>query len=400
MRKSWHNAPAPTITAEAIKMQREKSVEKFHKEIGTLKTEVAELSIKKANLSAVIDEAVKIAVDRHNEKFDELNARDQEISEGTRKLKQAEDAFDQSSTKRDKILNDALKEIHEDKLTNQALLRSIHQEKNEVKTTEEKIESKMHDLSRAEDRVGRSLKNLDDSMKSFELEKSAFDKKDKSLKAEESRITRDLEMLRISREGLAKRKQELEHQMRNSQTVKQGAEEQLDKLKEETDKVAHIRQALKDTEKGIRLGSKHLSDKEAQLKMREKGLSTKEKELNKREAYIKLKDVALTANILTKAQSIRYGQVFGLSIKATGTGPDLDIYMQQSHTLPATEGASDATWVIPEGIAKLIDITDTNWHHLSISPVVLPYLRFLCDGQGANGADVVLTMKLTTQEES
>jgi len=110
--------------------------------------------------------------------------------------------------------------------------------------------------------------------------------------------------------------------------------------------------------------------------------------------------VNATANVLTKAQSIRHGSVFGLSIKATGTTPDLDIYLQQSHQLPATEGAADATWVIPEGVAKLIDVTDTNWHHLSLSPVVLPYLRFLIDGQGANGADVVVTMKLTVQEET
>jgi len=109
--------------------------------------------------------------------------------------------------------------------------------------------------------------------------------------------------------------------------------------------------------------------------------------------------VNATANVLTKAQNIAHGTVFGVSIKATGTGPDLDIYLQQSFALPATEGAADATWVIPEGVAKLIDITDTNWHHLSLSPVVLPYLRFLCDGQGASGADVVLTINLSTQEE-
>ena len=110
--------------------------------------------------------------------------------------------------------------------------------------------------------------------------------------------------------------------------------------------------------------------------------------------------VASTANAYTHTKKIQYGSSFALSIKAASPGVvDVAVKLEQGHALPATEGASDAKWVIPEGVSTLITLTDTNWHHLTISPVALPFLRLLLDGQGSNDAGTTIEAHLSQQQE-
>ena len=95
-----------------------------------------------------------------------------------------------------------------------------------------------------------------------------------------------------------------------------------------------------------------------------------------------------------------YGSSFALSLKAASSGTvDVKVKLEQGHVLPATEGSSDAKWVVPEGVSDLITLTDTNWHHLTVSPVALPFLRLLLDGQGSNDASTTIEAHLSQQQE-
>jgi hypothetical protein len=104
--------------------------------------------------------------------------------------------------------------------------------------------------------------------------------------------------------------------------------------------------------------------------------------------------------IYTKSMQTTYGEVFALAIKATGTTPNVKIHLQQSHVPPTTEGASDAKWVVPTGVTDpLLTLTDTNWHHIAISPIALKYMRLHLDGQAGSGADVTIEAHISRQEK-
>lgn len=123
--------------------------------------------------------------------------------------------------------------------------------------------------------------------------------------------------------------------------------------------------------------------------------------------------VATTGNVWTKSHKIAYGSVFCVSLRAkteTGT-PDIDVYLEQTHLDPESvhEGNANATgegvigdvyngWVIPNGVSKVADITDEAWHHFTITPVALPFIRLLLDGQGANPADCTVECYVSQQQ--
>lgn len=112
--------------------------------------------------------------------------------------------------------------------------------------------------------------------------------------------------------------------------------------------------------------------------------------------------IAGAVDVLSGYVDMSGGKSFMLSLKATvasGT-PDLDIYAQQTHIKPADNLGAEAIsasngWAAIEGSAKLLDITDENWHHLTISPGVLPFIRLRASGQGTNPATCTLKAYLT-----
>jgi hypothetical protein len=108
-----------------------------------------------------------------------------------------------------------------------------------------------------------------------------------------------------------------------------------------------------------------------------------------------------TADVFTKAMKIAYSSGMCLLYKATvdAGAPDVDLYLQQGPEVPSPEGAAGTAangWHTVG--SKIADVTDELWHSVTLSPVVLPYLRILCDGQGANPASCVLTLKLGSIE--
>lgn len=116
--------------------------------------------------------------------------------------------------------------------------------------------------------------------------------------------------------------------------------------------------------------------------------------------------IVSTANAYTHSKKIRMGQKFCLAYRAKSTvgTPDIDLYLEQTHIDPATvttgenaAGDADNGWV--QDATKKADITDENWHQITISPLALPFLRFLCDGQGANPADCTLELRLSVQSD-
>ena len=112
--------------------------------------------------------------------------------------------------------------------------------------------------------------------------------------------------------------------------------------------------------------------------------------------------VAETADIYTKSKKIAYTDGLCLMYKATVTAgtPDVDLYLEQGPGAPTTEGsAGDAADGWHQIGAKIADITDELWHSVTLSPLVLPFLRIKADGQGSNPASCVLTLKLGSLEQ-
>mgnify|MGYP001592155017 FL=1 len=110
--------------------------------------------------------------------------------------------------------------------------------------------------------------------------------------------------------------------------------------------------------------------------------------------------VNAAADVRTHSKKLVYGGSFALSLKAASSGVvSVIVKLEQAHVLPTTEGSSDVKWVTPEGVSNLITLSDTNWHHLTLSPVALPFLRLLLDGQAGNDASTTITAFLSKQEE-
>jgi hypothetical protein len=119
--------------------------------------------------------------------------------------------------------------------------------------------------------------------------------------------------------------------------------------------------------------------------------------------------VAETANVYSRSQKIDHAKTFCLSVMAvveSGT-PDVDLYLEQTHIDPASVASSEGIaasagngWAQAVGASKIADIVAANtWYRFTITPLAVPYLRILCDGQGANPASTQLHMVLTAMED-
>lgn len=109
--------------------------------------------------------------------------------------------------------------------------------------------------------------------------------------------------------------------------------------------------------------------------------------------------VNATADIRTHSQNIAYGSNWVLMYRATGTSPDMDLYLEQGPGDPTTEGsAGDSSDGWHRVGAKLADVLDNNWGSVVLAPEALPFLRIHVDGQGANPANSTIELKLSKQE--
>jgi hypothetical protein len=105
------------------------------------------------------------------------------------------------------------------------------------------------------------------------------------------------------------------------------------------------------------------------------------------------------ATVYSKAFSLKYGAYFALAYKAASAGAiDLTITLEQSHELPATEGAADAKWTLPVSMSAIhTNLADANWHGNTFSPIALPYGRIKI--VSAAGVTNTLIAKLSVQED-
>lgn len=104
--------------------------------------------------------------------------------------------------------------------------------------------------------------------------------------------------------------------------------------------------------------------------------------------------------VYCKSMVTTYGETFGLSLKASGTTPDVRVRIQQSHVLPTTEGASDVKYTVPTGVTNpYVSLTTTAWIHMSLSIIALKFLRIHLDGNAGNGADVTVEAYVSVQEK-
>lgn len=116
---------------------------------------------------------------------------------------------------------------------------------------------------------------------------------------------------------------------------------------------------------------------------------------------VKTLTVAVAGEVTAYSESVslKYAQYFGLGYKVAGTTQNIKIELEQSHTLPATEGSSDANYVVPENMAAIeAGVTDTNLHITNFSPRVMPYCRFKLTGLSGNSADIVVTLYIAIQD--
>ena len=109
--------------------------------------------------------------------------------------------------------------------------------------------------------------------------------------------------------------------------------------------------------------------------------------------------VVSAGNAYSHSVEIKEATAFAVSMKMTGTGPDVDVYVEQTHIKPVTEGEAISAangWAQPVGAVKVADLLASGvWYHFTVSPLALPYLRFLLDGQGANPADSTVEIHIT-----
>lgn len=111
---------------------------------------------------------------------------------------------------------------------------------------------------------------------------------------------------------------------------------------------------------------------------------------------------ASTETIYTKAYKLSRGSVFGVAYKAASSNGSVDvtINIEQGYQVVASPEASDGTFVVPQNVAAIVSnlTTENTLYIQSISPVVMPWLRFKITGAGSNNADCVVNMWLCVQE--
>lgn len=110
--------------------------------------------------------------------------------------------------------------------------------------------------------------------------------------------------------------------------------------------------------------------------------------------------VASQATVYTESFKWGFGSNFAIQIKcATGSTPAIRVQLEESYTVPATQGASDTNYVVPDGYPDIFsDIVDTNYHIKAIVPVFGKYARYKITGLAGNPSDATVTIYNSIQE--
>lgn len=111
--------------------------------------------------------------------------------------------------------------------------------------------------------------------------------------------------------------------------------------------------------------------------------------------------VASTNVVYSNSFLMKFVSEFGIWVQAVSASstPSIKIELQESYTIPATEGSADANYVVGDGVADVYtNLNDENAHVKSLVPVPAQYGRFKITGSATNPADTVLTIIQFQQE--
>lgn len=111
--------------------------------------------------------------------------------------------------------------------------------------------------------------------------------------------------------------------------------------------------------------------------------------------------VASTGTVYTKAFPLHLATFFGIWIKATSASgtPNVKVELEQSYTLPATEGSSDGNYIEPDGFDDIFSsINDEIAHIKTVTPVPMSYGRYKITGISTNPADTTVEIYNFLQE--
>ena len=108
---------------------------------------------------------------------------------------------------------------------------------------------------------------------------------------------------------------------------------------------------------------------------------------------------AHSATVYSKSFDLTLGENFAVVLKAAGTTINLQVQLEQSYQEPATEGAADAQWAVPNGASDIIDGLNSATIYLkSVSPVALRYARLKIITKTGNTSDVTLSARISKTE--
>lgn len=113
--------------------------------------------------------------------------------------------------------------------------------------------------------------------------------------------------------------------------------------------------------------------------------------------------VATTGVVYANSKNLRYMNAMGIWLQLASPGslgtPNVKIQMEQSYTVPVTQGSSDSNWVIPDGVADIYNnLNDTLAHIKTLAPVPMGHYRIKLTGLGANPSDTTFTAFIFIQE--
>lgn len=112
--------------------------------------------------------------------------------------------------------------------------------------------------------------------------------------------------------------------------------------------------------------------------------------------------IGSTATVYTQSFILKSGEYFGIGYQCVSdtTTPYITLQIEESTTLPTTEGASSTNWVIPDNIADIAtNLTTETQHYAPLTVVPLPYARIKITNNAAT-TDTIMTLKIIKVEKN
>lgn len=108
-----------------------------------------------------------------------------------------------------------------------------------------------------------------------------------------------------------------------------------------------------------------------------------------------------TSTYYSNSFEMGFAQVFGIWLKGASASstPNLQIQFEQSYQRPTTEGSSDTSWIIGDGVPDIYTtLNDEIAHIKSVACVPSQYGRLKIIGNTGNPSDSLLTAVIFIQE--